>query len=77
MSRRLPPHHAENETVRIAALSNDQLVKETIYEAAGDDYDGCFTDAGMITFDLLKAELTRRLVAVGFATDKLWDEDEQ
>lgn len=69
MPRHMPPNHVENETVRIAALSNNKLVEETIGSAGGDDYDGC-------TFDLLQEELKRRLVAAGFATDGLWRGEE-
>lgn len=59
--RRSSKNHRENETLRIANLSNAKLLEETLDLAQGDDYDGCFTRDGEVTFELLKNELTRRL----------------
>jgi hypothetical protein len=66
-------NHVKKETKRIAKLSNEDLLIETIELSAGDDYDGCFTPDGDASLEILKAELKRRLIAVGFATEKLWE----
>jgi len=42
-------------------MSNKQLLDEVIELAAGDDYDGCFTDNGKWAFKYLKSKLYERL----------------
>lgn len=73
MSRRMTRNHVKNETDRIRALSNTDLVQETVEASAGDDWDGCFTPDGAATYSLLKEELKQRLMAVDFVTEKLFD----
>lgn len=46
---------------RISALSNRELYNMTFGLAAGDDYDGCFTQTGRIEYDVLRTELEMRL----------------
>jgi len=58
--------HKEKEEVRIPTLSNDLLFSEYSYLCGGDDYDGCMTSKGQITFDIIVPELTRRLEQIGF-----------
>lgn len=56
----------EKEIKRIVELSNSSLLKETIELAPGDDYDGCFTPEGEVTFPLLLEELEKRLMTCKF-----------
>lgn len=42
-------------------FSNVSLLEETLSAAAGDDYDGCFTDFGAFQYGVLKLELYDRL----------------
>jgi hypothetical protein len=46
---------------KIRGLSNAELLDETLRLAAGDDYDGCFTSFGRWEYEMLQAELRRRL----------------
>lgn len=50
----------------IKEMSNEELLTSTIYAAAGDDYDGCFTDRGEWEFAELQKELHLRLKAIKF-----------
>lgn len=59
--KRCRPNFKETEGTRIAALSNAALLDETLSLAGGDDYDGCFTKEGAVSYELLEAELRRRL----------------
>jgi hypothetical protein len=43
------------------AMSNEELLDETLSAAQGDGWDGCFTARGSWEFDCLKAELRKRL----------------
>lgn len=52
--------------IRVAAMSNDELLLETINASGGDNYDGCFTEQGDAEFEILENELIRRLKAIGF-----------
>ncbi len=45
----------------ILALSNADLLEESLGAAGGDDYDGFFTAFGQWEYDMLRAELSRRL----------------
>lgn len=51
----------KTETKRISNLGNKELYESLLALAGGDDYDGCFTYSGQITFDLYKKEFERRL----------------
>lgn len=51
----------KTEQKRITALSNRDLHESMLTLAGGDDYDGCFTYKGSITFDFYKKEFERRL----------------
>lgn len=51
---------------QVAALSNEALLDEYTDFAGGDDYDGCHTDGGMVVWQELQEELTKRLIAIGF-----------
>lgn len=60
---------------RVAAMDNATLVRETVFAAAGDDYDGCFTSMGEYEFDALQQELEKRLKATGFIDETFnWNE---
>lgn len=77
MANRASPNHEKNERVRITALDNSKLLREFRWLAGGDDYDGCFTANGEITFRVLKEVLRNRLVSSGFLPDDFtldsWD----
>lgn len=47
-------------------LSNEDLLEEVLYQAGGDDYDGCFTPGGMWEYEYLVKTLKERLTAIGF-----------
>lgn len=51
---------------RVKGYSNDKLLTETLYLAGGDDWEGCFTPEGQYEYDVLKLELERRLMEIGF-----------
>lgn len=51
---------------RIATMSNDDLLDNTITAAQGDDWDGCFTERGLWEFTALQNELCARLIDAGF-----------
>lgn len=51
----------EKEEKRISQLDNRFLFEETLELASGDDYDGCMTPEGNITFEILQKELRDRL----------------
>jgi hypothetical protein len=54
----------------IKKMSNEELLTSTIFAAAGDDYDGCFTSRGEWEFAELQKELHQRLEAIGFLENK-------
>jgi hypothetical protein len=45
----------------IRGLSDEKLLETVIYDAAGDDYDGCFTTKGRWMFAAIQEELFKRL----------------
>jgi hypothetical protein len=51
---------------RVSQMSNEELLRETLDLAGGDDYDGCFTDKGRRQYEILEAELHSRLLKYGF-----------
>lgn len=59
--KEVPADFEETEKARVSTLSNRVLYEELIYLAAGDDYDGCFTREGDITFKALQSEFEERL----------------
>ena len=46
--------------------SNQELLNETLGQASGDDYDGCFTFMGQIEYNCYQEELEQRLRDCGF-----------
>lgn len=58
---RLTKNWAAREEARIVKLSNANLLEETLDLAGGDDYDGCFTRNGEVTYQILTSELKKRL----------------
>ena len=62
----VPKDYRQNEEERIKGLSNDSLLEETLNSAGGDDYDGCFTSCGEVTYQILADELAHRLFSCGF-----------
>ena len=42
-------------------MSNEELLKEVLWLAQGDDYDGAFTPEGMAEFEFMKRRLEKRL----------------
>lgn len=64
--RQLSPNHECNERLRIAGLSNEELLTETLKAMPGDDYDGEFTPNGEVTVTILEETLRKRLSDAGF-----------
>lgn len=58
---RASPHWKKKEIERIKLLDNNHLLGESLEMAGGDDYDGCFTRNGWITYCVLIEELGFRL----------------
>lgn len=46
---------------RIASLSNVELIEEVGDLGGGDDYDGCFTDQGLMEFRFARRVLRERI----------------
>jgi len=65
---RLSKNFVEKETKRISESSNYWLLSECLFLAQGDDYDGCLTREGEVSFKLMKEELAKRLGDIGFLT---------
>lgn len=57
----MPADFEETEKVRASGLSNKTLYEELLDISGGDDYDGCFTQEGVITYNALKSEFETRL----------------
>jgi hypothetical protein len=59
--RKATKGHSEREQKRVPKLSNTDLLEEMLEIAQGDDYDGCFTANGVITYGVINEELRKRL----------------
>lgn len=57
-------HFEKTEQTRISRLSDKELYESLLTLAGGDDYDGCFTYQGQITFDFYKKEFEKRFPSV-------------
>lgn len=53
--------YTEQFLLTMSKMSNRELLDETLSEACGDDYDGCFTKLGALRYSLLTTELEKRL----------------
>lgn len=51
---------------QVKALSNRELLEETLLMREGDDWEGAMTEGGAVVLDVLETELYKRLIAVGF-----------
>lgn len=51
---------------QVERLSNIDLLENANKLYAGDDWDGCLTDTGGMVLELVRVELTKRLIAAGF-----------
>lgn len=69
------PEFKKKEKLRIQALSSDDLFKEVIELAGGDDYDGCSTPEGEVKFPLLLEELETRLIKANFIGEPMFRDE--
>lgn len=67
--RRATKGFEEKEKIRVSKLTNLELYDELLNIAGGDDYDGCFTPDGNISYAALHQEMNRRLVVCGFLNE--------
>lgn len=51
---------------KVFNYTNEELLRELVLMAAGDDFDGCLTAEGEYKLDCVQKEMQKRLTSFGF-----------
>ncbi len=65
------PQWQQEYACEVKLMDNQTLLQRTLWDAVGDDYDGCFTTKGLWKFKFLLEEVNVRLMNAGFINERV------